>query len=325
MQSSLIQRINPINKDQEKEKFFFDPSYNPQFQYAEPILPEELHYYAPISDDCLPIAEKILEYINKEYGSHDEYLDQTREPLLSREEVEKIVREYLLKEHLEKIVTVRFLRSAVARTSMFMNTLSIRLPVEYSHSGLLGMLYHDVGTHLFRSLNDRQQVWYGNREKFHLHPYLTTEEGIAVLHSTIPKSDTLLRRQALYYYSVWYANEHSFSEVNAALKQYVPDRERRWEFCLRAKRGVRDTSQPGAFSKDQTYFAGAVKVWRWMKKHDFDTAELYFGKIALEDVDTLKSIASTQKLYLPTYLTQDKEAYKEKLLKVGKENFFEKT
>src|SRR5689334_9106824 len=95
---TLIQRINPINKEQEKEKFFFDPNYNPQFMYAERVLPEELHFYTQISDEYLPIAQKILDGINKEFGSHEAYLDETREKLLSRDEVEKIVREYLLKE-----------------------------------------------------------------------------------------------------------------------------------------------------------------------------------------------------------------------------------
>lgn len=323
---TLIQKVNPINKDVEKQKFFFDPNYNPQFSYEEETLPEELHYYTPISDEYLTIAQKILDSINKKYGSHEEYLTRTREKLLTREEVEQIVREYLVHEGLDKLVAVKFSPDAVARTSMFMNTLTIRMPVEYSKSGLMGMLYHDVGTHLFRSINDRKQVWYGQRERFHLHPYLVTEEGLAVLHASLPKAeeDTLFRRQALYYFSVWYADSHSFTALNKELKKYVPDRERRWEFCLRAKRGIKDTSQPGAFSKDQTYFAGAVKVWRWLKKREYDAARLFIGKISLEDEETLKSIAAKDPLVLPSFLLQHKERYKEKLLKIGKDNFFER-
>ncbi|PWU24108.1 hypothetical protein C5B42_00660 [Candidatus Cerribacteria bacterium 'Amazon FNV 2010 28 9'] len=322
---TLIQKINPINKESEKKKFFFDPLYNPQFQYATSVLHEELHYYTPISSDYLPIAHKILDFITKTYGSHDAYIEKTHEPILTREEVEKIVRDYLSKEHIEKMITMKFSTDAVARTSMVGNTLTIRLPVSYNESGLMGMLNHDVGTHFFRTLNERKQPWYGQREKFHIHPYLLTEEGLAVLHAFLPKSHTLFRRQAIYYIAVHYANEHSFVETNEMLKKYVSDKEDRWKFCLRAKRGIKDTSQPGAFSKDQTYFAGAVKVWRWLKKHDFDTKELFVGKISIDDVDTLKSMWNTQGLVFPTFLTENTHHYKEKLLKIGKENFFEKS
>lgn len=319
---TLIQKINPINKESEKKKFFFDPNYNPQFEYKEKILPEELHYYIPISETHLSTAQKILDEITKRYGSHDEYLEQTREKILSRDEVERIIKEYLSREGLEKTVTVKFSKDAVARTSMYMNTLTVREPVTYSENGLIGMLNHDVGTHLFRSINDRRQIWYGKREEFHSSPYLLTEEGLAVLHAYLPKPDTLLRRQALYYFSVWYANSHSFSELNQKLKRYVPDRERRWEFCLRAKRGIKDTSQPGAFSKDQTYLAGAIEVWRWLKKRDFNSKDLFIGKVATQDVDTLKAVAHKEELILPSFLTKHPERYKEKLHRIGKDNFF---
>ncbi len=322
---TLIQRLNPLNKEEEKKKFFFDPNYNPQFEYSDTILPEELHYYTPVGDTYLAIAQKVLDHITKVYGSHEDYLEQTREEILSREEVEKTVREYLVREKIDKLVVVKFSSQAVARTSMFMNTLTIREPVMYSETGLLGMLNHDVGTHLFRTINDRRQVWHGKRESFHLSPYMVTEEGLAVLHAYLLKEDTLLRRQALYYFSVWFANSHSFSELNTALKKYVPDRERRWEFCLRAKRGIKDTSQPGAFSKDQTYFAGVVEVWRWLKKRDFHTHELYIGKVAMEDIDTLKAIANKEELILPSFVTKHPEKYKEKLLQIGRDNFFDKT
>ncbi len=321
---TLIAKVNPINKDTEKKKFFFDPLYNPQFEYPETILPQELHYFTPLSNEYLGIAQKILDRVTKKYGSHEQYLDETREELLSREEVDKVVRDYLSREKLDKIVTVKYSGETVARTSMFMNTLTIREPVTYSQTGLVGMLNHDVGTHLFRSLNDRRQVWYNKRDSFHLRPYLETEEGLAVLHSYLPKPDLILRRQSLYYFSVWYANEHSFAQLNAALKKYVPDRERRWEFCLRAKRGIRDTSQPGAFSKDQTYFTGVVEVWRWLKKRNFNTKDLYMGKIAAEDVDTLKAIASKDEMLLPSFVTRHPDRYAEKLMRIGKENFLDK-
>ncbi len=32
----------------------------------------------------------------------------------------------------------------------------------------------------------------------------------------------------------------------------------RWSYCLRCKRGLRDTSRPGGLAKDGAYFDGAV-------------------------------------------------------------------
>lgn len=324
MSTTVITRVNPLNKNEERRKFLFDPLYNPQFIYEQPVSPHELLYYGEVSDAHLSTAMKVLERISKEYGSHELYIEKKREPLLGREEVEKIVKDYIAKEKLDKIVTVKFSSSAVARTSMYANTLTIRLPVTYSRSGLLGMLNHDVGTHLIRTLNDRKQVWYGKREQFKMHPYLLTEEGLATLHAYLAKPFTIMRRQAIYYFAVHYANSHSFSELNTALKPYVPEKDHRWEFCLRAKRGMKDTSVAGAFSKDQTYFAGAIEVWRWLKKRNFDSEKLYMGKVSLEDVDTLQTIISNEALLLPTFLSENKDGYRQSMLEIGKQNYFDK-
>lgn len=321
---TLSQKINPLNKEEEKKKFFFDPLYNPQFIYAEQVFPEELHVYMPVSDEYLPMAEKILSFITKQFGSHEKYLEAIREPLLSREEIESLIAEYLAQENLTKSITVKYSDSAIARTSTASNVLTVRLPAEYSKHSLLGMLNHEVGTHHIRSLNDRKQIWRNKRDKFHLHPYLLTEEGLAVLHAQLARSDTMLRRQALHYVAVLFANTHSFSELNEYLKPYVPDREIRWTFCLRAKRGIKDTSQPGAFTKDQTYFVGAVQVFLWLKKHGFDPRTLYVGKIAIEDADTLSTISNKEEIILPSFIAKHSERYKEKVMKIGKDNFFDK-
>jgi len=319
---TLMQKINPVNKEEEKKKFFFDPLYNPQFEYEEHILPHDLTQYGEASDEYLSVAKKILEQIPKEYGSHAAYVDRDREPLLSRDEVEKTVKKYLAQEKIDKRVLIKFSNQTITRTSMHADSLIIRLPVEYRQEGLMGMLYHEIGTHYFRTLNDRKQVWYGKGQEFHLHPYLRTEEGLAVLNGTLPKKDKILRNQALRYFSVHYASTHSFSQLNEALKVYEPRRERRWDLCLRVKRGMKDTSQPGAFSKDQTYLAGAIEVWKWLKKNDFNVEQLYIGKVALEDLTMLSPFATHEDRIVPTFISENKEAYKKEVLAVGKTNFF---
>lgn len=323
---TLIQKINPLNKEEEKKKFFFDPNYNPQFVYAEKITPKELLKYSAISSEYLPTAIKILEHIKKKYESHEKYLETIREPLLSQEEVEKEIGSYLEKEGLSKIVKVIFSSQTIARTSMYQNTITIRLPIEFTQSSLLGMLYHEIGTHQFRSMNDRKQLWYGKQHEFKMTPYFTTEEGLAVLHALIPRvqDDRLLRKQAINYFCVEYASKHSFSELFTALKEYVPDLSKRWDYCVRVKRGITDTSLPGAFSKDQTYFKGAIEVWKWLREHNHDATPLYIGKVALEDVERLQHFSNVQPLLIPTFLTANPEQYAKAIDEIGKINFFEK-
>lgn len=319
---TLIAKVNPINKEGEKRKFFFDPNYNPQFIYQEQVLPHDLLFYGEIQDTYLNAAQKVLDFITKAYGSHQTYVESSTDPLLSREDVEKYVREYLFREKIEKLVSIKFSSQAIARTSMSANLLTIRLPVEYRREGLVGMLNHDVGTHFFRTMNDKKQVWHGKSHEFHMHPYTVTEEGLAVLNGTLAKKDKLLRVQALRYFAVNYAASHSFSQLNTALIPYEPRRERRWDLCLRAKRGIKDTSKPGAFSKDQTYFAGSIEVWKWLKKNDFKVEQLYVGKIAVEDMAMVKPIAATEGLLIPSFIKEASKTYREEILAVGKANFF---
>ena len=50
------------------------------------------------------------------------------------------------------------------------------------------------------------------------------------------------------------ASRLSFRELFEELQDYIDDPQRRWEECLRVKRGLHDTSLPGAFCKDQVSF-----------------------------------------------------------------------
>ncbi|MEP7166862.1 MAG: tyrosine/phenylalanine carboxypeptidase domain-containing protein [Candidatus Woesebacteria bacterium] len=321
---TFIQRILPANLEEEKKKFFFDPLYNPQFSYTDPVSPEELQRYGGVSSEYVSLAEKVLDYAEKNALSPAFEKTDQKEPLLSKEDVEKIVVAFLEHENLSRIITLQFTRSTVARTSMYKNTLIIRLPVEYTQSGLLGMLYHEIGTHQIRSMNDRQQLWRSKAKELKLHPHFVTEEGLAVLHSQIPKENKLLVFQAINYLAVFYAQAHSFSEVYAMLKDHISDRERRFDISVRVKRGIVDTSKPGAFPKDQIYFSGAIEVWKWLRKRDFDPTDLYIGKIAQEDVDMLKPLSTVQPLLLPTFITENMAGYKKSLLEIGKMNFFDK-
>lgn len=72
-----------------------------------------------------------------------------------------------------------------------------------------------------------------------------TEEGLASLHSVIFRPHPVLWKNALLYFATCKAFDMSFSQLFKEMGQFVKDPNVRWEYCLRAKRGQTDTSQPG--------------------------------------------------------------------------------
>lgn len=309
---TFIQKINPINKDEEKRKFFFDPQYNPQFEYAEEIDEDEYYKYGTISCEFLPQAERILSVLIKKYGSKESYVEQIEGDLLSKSVVQEQISQYIQEEHVDDSIRLEYSREAISRTSIVDSVLRVRQPMMYREHSLVGVLRHEVGTHYLRTLNDRRQPWHGNRSRFALGPYLETEEGLGVLHQYMHQSDPILVSSALYYAATWYGFHHTFSELFSYLATFIQEKERAWKMCVRVKRGMRDTSQHGAFSRNQLYFSGAIRVAKYLVDTDFDLRPLYLGKVSIEDgVRLIKDVFVEPTL--PSFYTHNPKQYKEAL------------
>ena len=104
-----------------------------------------------------------------------------------------------------------------------------------------------LGTHYLRGKNNTHQPWSSRRcrEHFSLLPHNPTEEGLASLHTVLMRPEPLLFRNALLYYAIVLAATLSFKDLFSKLAEFVSDPEKRWEYCVRAKRGQYDTSVPG--------------------------------------------------------------------------------
>src|SRR3989339_1413105 len=89
------QRLLPINVQEEKEKFFFDEQYNPQFEYEDDIALESLSVHGKVSSGYLSIAEQILEQVTKKWKTETEYLEEVEGKILSKEAATKNIQEYL--------------------------------------------------------------------------------------------------------------------------------------------------------------------------------------------------------------------------------------
>ena len=59
----------------------------------------------------------------------------------------------------------------------------------------------------------------------------------------------------------------SFKDLFKKLAEYVLDPERRWDYCVRAKRGQMDTSIPGEYSYLRDY---VYKIYAFRKCNQCD-------------------------------------------------------
>ncbi|XP_016077726.1 PREDICTED: uncharacterized protein KIAA0895 homolog [Miniopterus natalensis] len=320
----ILTAIKPTNLEKEKLRFFkSDYTYNPQFEYANPSLPSVLAKHCNVSGRFLKQSIHIMELTLQKYGSYEKFEQATGGSLLSKPRIWSHVRKYMLKEGCLGEIVVHLTEDLLSRASMTVvngcPTLTINVSTAREH-WLEGMLRHEIGTHYFRGINNLQQPWnsWTGRKKHELKPNNPTEEGLASIHSVLFRKDPFLWRAALLYYTVYQASQMSFCELFREIGKFVKDPNTRWDYCVRAKRGWTDTSQPGCFSKDQVYLDGILQLLRHRKTIDFPLLTA-LGKVSYEDVARLKGLAVTENTRVPHFL-QDQERYMEHLERIMEVN-----
>ena len=318
---SILSVLTPINLFEEKKKFFADPEYNPQFIYEENIPQDDLTSYGVPSSKYIKLAKKIVDTAF-ENQTESELIEQ-RGRELNQEEVTKKIKLFLKMHGLEKKIGIIWSSSFVARTSITSTTIKLRLPVKFREEDLLGMLYHEVGTHAVRRVNYEQQPWFRKKKKHGFKGYLKTEEGLAILHALIPLTNKLAYSSALRYLAVAKSQELSFTKTYQFLSQYIKDPDRCWTATFRQKRGLEDSSKGGGYTKDLVYFEGMVDVWNYLNQNDFDINDVYFGKMSFQDVEKALELNPEFKPVLPSFYITNKNKYKEEMKKIGQVNMLD--
>ncbi|XP_023775624.1 uncharacterized protein KIAA0895 homolog, partial [Cyanistes caeruleus] len=320
----LLTAIKPSNVEKEKVKFFgSDFTYNPQFEYENPALPNVLAKHSHASDRFLKQSINIMKRTLQKYGSYEKFEQATGGSLLTKSRIWNHVRKYMVKEGCLGEIVVHLTEDLLSRASMTVvngrPTLTINVSTAREH-WLEGMLRHEIGTHYFRGFNNNSQPWCNRngRRKHGLKPINPTEEGLASIHSVLFRKDPFLWRAALLYYTVYQASQMSFSQLFQDVGKFVKDPNTRWDYCVRAKRGWTDTSQPGCFNKDQVYLDGILRILRYRESIDFYLLTA-LGKISYEDVDRLKGLAVIENMRVPHFL-QDHTRYMEHLKKIMEVN-----
>jgi len=315
---SLLQKVTPINLLEEKAKFLANPKSNPQLAYRQPITSEILNRYGQPRKIFVELARQIID--EAYFHRNEKDLDMCEGKVVNQAEVDNKVITFLKLHNLDQRFNITWSSSFVARTSITKDTIKLRMPSDFRQEGLMGMLYHEIGTHALRRINYEQQPWYKQKKKYHFANYLRTEEGLANIHALLPKTYRSLYVSALRYLIVSWAQTKSFAELWQLASHYVTDPDKRWNLIFRQKRGLTDTSQPGGFTKDMVYFEGVIQVWHWLIKNKFDLPGLYFGKLALENVAEARKLNPTFTPILPIFYKQSLENYQTQIYEIGQFN-----
>lgn len=315
--------VNPVNIDEERDKFFGSETYNPQFKYEgyrENLEALRLKLHNIKTDDS--VVGKILEeikqsYIQKTYflenrGNNEMFTSYSKnvygepdEGLVKRArefmeiEPEKENKIYSSSEVVRKF-RVAFFKYGfpwnVREKDMVSNAavnvgkkeILIKKDSRFSENFLKRLIVHEVGTHVARAENGEKQPYLFFKRG--LPGYLMIEEGLAVLNEELNKCSNkyILKVYAGRVIAVDIALRTSFRETYNELKKYFPEHTA-FRLATRAKRGLSDTSEPGACTKDINYFKGYLALKDYLKSGG-DLSKLYYGKIGLNHIDLLDKI-----------------------------------
>ncbi|MDA1079524.1 MAG: DUF1704 domain-containing protein [bacterium] len=302
---SFLDQLTPLNLQEEKQEFFADHSYNPQFVYAEPVEQASLEEYPKPTPELTALAKQILA---KETGRTKD-VEKELGRLLSQAEVTQKAEAFLKMHGLENKIAIIWSASFVSRATITKDTLKFKTLSQFRELETAGMLFHEIGTHALRRVNYEQQPWYRKKKKYGFGSYLETEEGLATLHGLLPMENKSLYKSAIRYLAVHFAQTLSFAELWTYLTPLIPEEEERWMVTVRQKRGLTDTTQPGLFTKDTLYFSGAIKMAKWLETNNFDLTDLYLGKLAAEDATKAREMNQAFVPRLPSFFMANCKAY----------------
>ncbi len=315
--------INPLNTEEEREKFFNSETYNPQFTYdpywneMEPLR-LKLHHVKTDNSVVGKILEDIKQsYIQKTYlfeyrgnsemftsysknvyGKPDKKLVEQAKKFMDIKPVteEKI---YSSKDIVKKFRMAFFKygfpwnvreKQMVSNAAIEVGTkeILIKKGAMFSENFLKRLIVHEVGTHVARAENGEKQPYLFFKRG--LPGYLMVEEGLAVLNEELNKcsNNYIFKIYAGRVLAVDMALKTSFRKTYNELRKYF-SKSNAYRLTLRAKRGLSDTSQPGACTKDINYLKGYLALKDYIDKGG-DLSKLYYGKIGLKHIDLLDKI-----------------------------------
>ncbi|XP_041627221.1 uncharacterized protein KIAA0895-like homolog isoform X2 [Vulpes lagopus] len=145
----MLVALRPTNMDRERDKFFQSHyTYNPQFEYQEPMPTAVLEKYCEASGQFIHQAVGIIEAVLEKFGTYEHFEAATGGQLLTKCQIWSIVRKYMQKEGCVGEVVVQLSEDLLSQAVMMVEnsrpTLAINLTGARQY-WLEGMLRHEIG------------------------------------------------------------------------------------------------------------------------------------------------------------------------------------
>lgn len=338
----LIAHLTPLNLEEEKVKFMRNEYYNPVFEYPElsfdaKDLLDRIKYIETKNTPLGKLFEKkkreienkimLLKNrgIGKEFTNFSlklypkfglRFVRLAKELLNTKsiEQEEKTMNAFEAKAIFEEVFKRYGLHQwkVVVKDSMIANcsvnkkkTLFLKAGKTFTESHIEKLIRHEVETHVLTTENGKAQPYQlfvqGTAN------YLYTQEGLAIYNQTHFRSDgsEQVENIGIGLLAVYFALEHSFAKTFHMLCELGIPSENALKSTLKAKRGLRNTGVPGAFTKDSVYLVGYDKIKTFVEKENGDLKRLYIGKINIEDIDIIEAIHSLKpSQIIPGFLKQ---------------------
>ncbi len=327
--------INPTNLEQEKEKFFKDNTYNPQFKYSKyrqdlKKIKKSLRKNKPgnstlgrllakkrnnliIMSDILKnrgIDKNFTKFSLKLYGKPDKELvkaakkylrlktPRKRNTLTSKQVIKQMKKAFVKYGFEWDIIEKEMVSKAAVNASK--RKVMVRKDTKFPKDIVKRLIVHEIGTHVMRIENGRRQPFRIFSDGFP--DYLMTEEGLAVVNEEL--NDCLDNRTLKAYAGRVIAIDKSlkcsFRETYNHLRKYF-SKPLAFRLTARAKRGLTDTSLKGACTKDIAYLKGYLEIKKYLKKGG-QLDKLYYGKIGIQHSNVVEKIPGViHPYYLPMF------------------------
>lgn len=182
------------------------------------------------------------------------------------------------------------------------NVLFVRSGIHFNRVRLDRIIAHEIETHILTAENGKYQPFRLFERGFA--NYLETQEGLAIYAQECQMQCLPLsaHRVSFLTLAVAEACRSSFRTVFEMMRGLGMSEEKSFHMATRSKRGLGDTAEPGAFTKDLIYLRGYRSIEKFVKEGG-DLKKLYVGKIALEDLPFIGGIPNiVEPRYLPGWL-----------------------
>ena len=185
------------------------------------------------------------------------------------------------------------------------NNIYLRETALFSPDHIEALIKHEIETHVLTAENGEHQPYAIFRRG--CAGYLDTQEGLAIYNQNrVYGLDHEKRynppRNLL---GTEFSLNHSFADTRVYLRDELGySAEKALVQAIAMKRGITDTSEPGAFTKSIVYFRGLRSIEKFVNGGG-DIKRLYIGKIALEDLSLVEEIPDLQApLLIPDFLRE---------------------